>query len=232
MHREAKSLYADTRIAHASVFNRLLRLQAVVAGESAEELVDVIYALREAAELLDDARKECNRLSEVAQRLACVAWMQTDGSPVRTDYCIGSPDVKQTASTPRPGSPEYDQLIEFFGVPASSPFRPHWPSMVDAISELGKQGKPLPPGIDPTKMMTVFKVTVRKKKPVLDEDIALPPQTPDMLRAQAEIALALRDLSATAQLALRLTELSAKYAEFALAPNLDEEEEATDSTAA
>lgn len=193
MRPESRTAFEAARAAHAAVYEQLIRLRRVLdSSGDAEELCDAVYALRETSALLDDARKETDKLKELFEKLCCLSWLATDGSPIRTDYCTGSPDVRQAPITPRPDTPEYAEMCKHFGIDPTSPFRPHWPTMVERVTEDARQGRPLPPGVDPAKTLSVFKVSVRKKRPIIDdedEDAAL--QEPEVLRAVVVLSDAL-----------------------------------------
>lgn len=152
----------------------LLESIRVQQGNSADEkeLVDSILVLDQAAKTLDSLRKETNRVKERLETLACKRWMEIGtGEPLRTEYCTGSPDVKQAPRIPKEGTEDYQKMCQYFGIPDGAPFRPHWPSMMERVSEEQRSGMALPPGVDPNGVITVFKVTVRKKRPILDDEM-------------------------------------------------------------
>lgn len=167
---EAKTVYREAREAHARAYRAIVELQRGVASSgNIQELTDAIYSLRETAGLLDDARKEASKLMELLMVRCCALWTATDGSPIRTEYCIGSPDIKKNVKVPKGGTADYDAFCKHFGVDPKIPFRPHWPEMLERISADIAAGKPCPPGCDPAEMVTKFVVSVRKKRPILDE---------------------------------------------------------------
>jgi len=149
-----------------------------------EALVDSIYALKEAAAALEDIRREVKKLYEFFERLACMCWtLKGDYEPIRTEKCTGSPEVKQTVVTPKYGSPEYELMREYFKIPEGVPFRPHWPSMLERISEDIAKGGNIPPGCDPSKMLPQYRVTIRNKKGVEPGVIS----DPELLKKQQNI---------------------------------------------
>lgn len=140
------------------------------------ELVDTAYAMKQIVLLVKDIENEAKRLEETAIQIACALWAMTSttGEPIRTEYCTGSPDIKQMASIPnRNRNPElYEKFMDSLGVPRDlwagegEAFRPHWPGLVEYISERQRTGKPLPEGVDPSRMYPVYKLTCRPKKGV------------------------------------------------------------------
>jgi hypothetical protein len=183
MQETEKTVFAHSFEVHASIYKLLLELKSGATIRSLPELVDLVYALKKSSELLDDVRKEVDQLKEFIERLACLAWLtQASGENVKTEYCTGTPDVKQMAKVPKPGTEEYVALMNHFGVDPSSPVRPHWPSMVERLSAELAEGKPLPPGCDPASVYQVFRVKILKKRPVLDDKEALAIQNPHRLK--------------------------------------------------
>lgn len=142
-----------------------------------EDQADAAYALREIADMVDEVRKMANSTGELAQRFACIiAGATGNPEPIRTEYCTATPDVKPIASVPRQSSdPEgYALLMEHLGIPRAmwdrgddkSVVKPNWPGMMSYLAEQMKQGKPLPPGIDPDKTYSEYRLLIRKKKGV------------------------------------------------------------------
>jgi len=149
--------------------------EAITAGTlSLEDTTDVAFLARQLRDLADDARKELHQVYELAERIACLRWVtenmnELSPSPsIRTRLCVATPDVKQMASLPRPTTQpkEYEALMSHLGVPKDSVafgiLRPHWPAFADYLTDLGRLGKPLPPGITPDKTYPVYKLTIRK----------------------------------------------------------------------
>lgn len=190
---EVKAAYAAARRAHWELADATERTRVALArSPDVGELADAVYALRETSTLLEDLRKEADRLKGELERQCCATWVKIGrGDPVRTAYCTGSPDVKQTPKTPRPGTPEYGEFCRHFGVDPGGFFRPHWPSLLEAMTDAASRGLPAPPGCDPAQTWTVFKVKVTKRRPVLDGDEAPEVQRPEHLRELYDLMKAL-----------------------------------------
>lgn len=193
MREEAKRAYAEARAAHWAIAEQTEKLR-VALGRSTDmkELADAIYALRETSALCEDLRKEADRLKQEFERQGCALWVkQGTGQPIRTEYCTGSPEVKQTPQTPKAGTPEYEAFCRHFNVAPDGFFRPHWPEMLKQLTEAQGRGEPLPPGCDPSKLWTVFKVKVLKRAPVLAEGEVPPVHDPRLLSLLAKLVRAL-----------------------------------------
>lgn len=146
--------------------------------DAMQKLVDVSYFAEKTRQLADMIRKDCQELRDLCDRMVCVLWAQQDsGEPIRTEYCTASPDVKMQASLPdRKKQPiEYAAFCDYMGIPRelycapdgeSPPVQVHWAGMLSYFSALLSQGKPLPPGIDPTKMYPVYKVRLQPRKEI------------------------------------------------------------------
>ncbi len=116
-------------------------------------------------ELLQDLKSEANALSETAQRIAVLQWTHeslTDpnlAQVIRGRLAIGSPDVKQMAPIPKPGTTEYKALCAHFKFDHNTPVRFHWPSMVEHLSAMLESGRPLPPGMQDAKGYSLYRLT-------------------------------------------------------------------------
>lgn len=187
-----KSVYAEAMRAHEAAYPKLIAAKNNMPTD-AEGMADVVYALKQASALFEDMRKETDKVVKFAEQLCCALWLRGDGQPIRTEYCTGSPDVKQTAQTPKPGTDEYAMFCDYFGIDPNAPFRPHWPTVLEKISQLIAEGKPLPPGCDPSKQWTIFSVSVRKKKAIDFNPSNI--TDPELLKARARLMLALQSMS-------------------------------------
>lgn len=142
------------------------------------ELADIAYAASQMETLFDDSRKECKRLRETSERLACLYWMRRGNTdPIRTPWVTASPNMSQFASCPRRRvEPEaYAALMNHLGIPEDvwqreeELVRPHFPGWVAYLTELAEAGKPLPPGIDPNKVYHKYSLRLRPKKGVNED---------------------------------------------------------------
>jgi len=138
-----------------------------------EDLADTAYALREIMRLFDDAEGECNAIYELVVRVACMLWAHGDNDgPIRTKHVTASPDIKMMTAIPKASKdPEaYAEFMKALNIPehlwARDVVRPHWPGMLDFVSEKIASGEPLPGGLDPTKTYPIYKMGLRGKKGV------------------------------------------------------------------
>lgn len=158
------------------------------------ESTDGVFVLKEIVKILEDSRKETNKLLDELKRSVCLRWVSTpDPDVIRTDYCTGTPSVKRNSITPKPGTPEYVALCEYFGIDPTAPFRPHWKSMGEVLTALEAAGRPAPPGFDPSKTISVFDVATRRKIgvsiPSAHENVDVSPAG-EFLRERAEVVAA------------------------------------------
>lgn len=166
--------YRSLKAMHEAVFRDILRTREPVENRQikSEDLVDMAYVLREMAALADDIRRECAAHQGLMEKAACIEWVVRNDptGPIRGELAVGTPDLKQMSSLPKPKTEpaEYRAMMLYLGVPENlhDVVRPHWPAMVDWISDLTAQGKPLPPGIDLTKTYPVYRLRLLKKKAV------------------------------------------------------------------
>jgi len=166
-------LYDETRKLHMELYGELgdIRDVAKVGKFDLKEMIDRIYVMRETARVLDDLRKEATGISQVLEKIACLLWVQQNQNnpkpePIRTALCTGTPDVGMQAKVPKKKTdPEaYAKLMKFLGVPdelaEKEIVRTHWPSMVEYLTSLASQGRPLPDGIAPTDTYPVYSIKV------------------------------------------------------------------------
>lgn len=211
MLKELQDLYLLARTTHQTAYTLMVAAeQQIKSARSKEELADAVYALKAIVDLFDDSRKESQRRVELAEKMCCMIWasdIMADGAPIRTPYCTASPEMKETPKTPKAGTPEYAEFCAHFGIDASTPFRPHWPSVLEASMQRLRDGLPPIPGCDPNDVWTVFRVTTRKKKGVAPDGVAYDEPSLDALKRSYE-----REQKLAAALAT-ITDLTALCAE-------------------
>lgn len=161
-------IYHQIQRVHRNMIEQVFKLKKTIASRSLEEMVDLAFGLKETASLLDDARKECTACQEILEEVACVLWVQkslqdgTDES-IHGEFATGTPRVKTMMHIPKRGTDEYEVLMASMGVVNGDLIRPHWPSMVDHVTNLLSEGKEPPPGMS-GKTYQRHNVTLRKRK--------------------------------------------------------------------
>lgn len=149
-----------------------------------EELVDVAIVAREIARVLNDCRRQCDGLLDLCSRLACVKWVaETQNETGDASTCIhgslgrGTPDVKEAVTVPsREKNPdEYYRMMKALGAVTAAKkdlVRPHWPGLTEHISNLMKQGKRVPDGVDPRKTYHLYKLSPLTRAAKVDLEVA------------------------------------------------------------
>lgn len=179
MLNELLEAYRRIRSAYNDQYATITRLRKYIekCGD-VKELADIDLVCREAAKYLDDIRKEFARTQDIAGKLACMIWVSdadSDG-PIRGRLSTATPNLRMTASLPNQHrDPEqYAALMNSLGVPEelrkSGVVMVYWPKMVDYLSTLCEQGKPMPAGIDMDKTYPAYSLTNRLKKGVELDD--------------------------------------------------------------
>ncbi len=178
MKNELRKLYRKARIFHEMAYGVVLqtRQRTVGGAVSLDELADSAFVAREIAVLANDLRKEFEAAQGLLEKIACLAWVTAhagepeQAEPIRAELVVATPSLKQMASLPRlkKDPKAYNRLMLHLGVPEACRelVRPHWPSMVEHLTNLAEQGRPLPPGIDPNKTYPVYKLTMRRRPDV------------------------------------------------------------------
>lgn len=180
MNNTAIQMCLDVKQAHENLYKKLTALRELASNSpDMIELTDISYALHTCEKFVKDSSKEVRALKELIDKIVCAMWVQNGvHQPIRTEYVTGSPDVKVMAKIPtRRGDPEnFKKLMTFLNVPEELwnmgddehlPINIHYPGMVDHISALATQGKPLPNGIDPSTTYPLYKLTLRPRKEIV-----------------------------------------------------------------
>lgn len=175
MRTSSKNLYKTIFHANLTALRLIETIRAESLGEpDLKELADTCFAVKKSLELIKELTVQLNNMERLTSNMICALWMNTDGESIRTVYCTATPVVKMMVKTPnrRTQPDEYAEFCRHFGVTEeliqSGAFQVHWPSMVELISANAEQGKPLPPGCDPSSQYPVHSVTCRKTKDILD----------------------------------------------------------------
>lgn len=154
------------------------RIQIEKGEMSLEETTDAVFAVKKSAEMLHQLVKTMNGVKETGDKLICLRWMTSNlnGKPIRTEHTTASPTVTPMPVLPtgRKQPEDYAAFCKHFGISEdlikNDAFRPHWPGMKQQIQDDAENGRPLPPGCDPSKTYQVFNVVYRSKKGVLEQD--------------------------------------------------------------
>lgn len=171
MKEKALRMYQRMEQIHNNACQAIVKLIEGMQSTSLPDMVDATFLLRECAVFCEDLRKEFNRMQELIERTAC--YMHTQDSikdpstpeRVRGEFATGTPNVTETASLPKAGSEEDLALRAALGLQDSPLTRIHWPTMNEHLSMLSSEGKPLPPGIDPSKTHTQYKFAPLRRLP-------------------------------------------------------------------
>lgn len=187
MKQSAQNLFRLAQTAHEEIYKLQTILQQEVSKcNSLTELADYAFAIDRSHELIEDCKKQLWKFREEINKKVCTLYMEqyinnpSKAGPIKTDHVTATPDIKTAPKIPKAGSPEWKQLIDFLNIPdfgmseksnGEKPLevvRLHWPDLIEHLTNLDSQGKPPPPGINPASKTLVYKLTLRKKKEVLD----------------------------------------------------------------
>lgn len=172
--------YHNTRDNFQMIYSHFVKVRAMMNDRQKlplEALSDLRYCCRLIMEQSDELRKESNVLGELLAKLSCAEWMvanvnNPDKPLIRGEISVGSPDIKMSARVPHPSrDPEdFKQLALHLGFPddmaVSGLFELRWPQMCDYVDKLQKDGRPLPPGIDPNKTYPNYVLLTRNNAAV------------------------------------------------------------------
>lgn len=175
MHKQVtdtRAMYTRVETMHRVVYGLLIQVRDELrdAELSQGDRVDLSFLLREMAKMFKDLEKESRLLRENNDNIVCFKAISSQSvENIKGEIATGTPQVKTTAKLPsRSRDPEaFYQLMEDLGVPpesvAQDAVRPHYPGMLELISQRVADGKNPPRGIDPTTMHPTYTLTLRKK---------------------------------------------------------------------
>ena len=176
MKQQTKNLirrYQETKAQYLECYAEIsaLRDNLKESAFNTNDMVDIIYVMREISKLLNDLRKEVDGVQHQFENVGCLISIQRgDLEPIRTSLATGSPDLKMAAKIPsQTKDPEnFSKLMDYLGVAKEAVedkcVKPHWPGLVERISNETAMGKPLPPGIDPNSSYPVYSMRIRAKQ--------------------------------------------------------------------
>lgn len=173
MRPELVQMAKHIRDTHQGVYILAERMRSEVTKTvNLADLADTAFFAYKCAELVDDMRKELNKLNELASKMACLVHMKhleggAKDEPIRTPYCTATPECTMQVKLPtRKNDPEaFAKFMEYYKIPRelwdteeTEVFRPHWPGIQARISQDLAAGRPVPPGVNTATATGVFKM--------------------------------------------------------------------------
>ena len=133
-------------------------------------LVDLGFLCREINTISDELRKEAQAKQMLIGKLIAGEITKASlageiSSPtVRGELATGTSDVREIASCPKPGSPEFIEMAQHLGLPDDIVYGKlmtfHFLGLSDWLTERAGEGKSVPKGL---KRYTEFKTIFRRK---------------------------------------------------------------------
>jgi len=141
-----KTHYDVTQAFHQDLLLLFEEIKKDYSNTAAWDLADIVTFLKKISEFSDDIRKEADRLIDTSSKLLCLRYVaQGDGGPVKGNYSSVSPTVRSKMVTPKKGSPEYANFVEELNTKHGLKFTLiDWPAINKHVTQLRKDGKPLP----------------------------------------------------------------------------------------
>ena len=169
--------YQSLERMYPAIYSDLSRLETLAKSSDLTQgdRADAAYAMREISRVVADIRKEADRIKRLLDQVMCVVWTtncETDDSTPRSihgEVAIATPNVKMGVTLPTKNTdPEnYRTLMQHFGFSdeliEADAVRTHWPGMVQYMTNLMEEGKPLPPGVRPDQTYPIYNTTIRKR---------------------------------------------------------------------
>ena len=193
MKKSAQNIYAESKKVHENIYRLMAQLRVEIDKcNNMVELCDYAYAINGTHGFIEDLKKELWNFRELLNKKVCDLWIsfaQKDISSVdrsiRTDYVTATPSIGTAPNIPksRDNPEEYKKLMDYLGIDISGwpvtetedeggklneVVKIHWPGLCSLVTAKLSAGLPAPPGIDISKMSPVYKLTLRKRRDVLD----------------------------------------------------------------
>lgn len=172
---------AQTRAMYKVLFQANVDVRGLVKDSKLDEhqMTDAALLLKRIAELADDIRKECDSTLGILENATCAIWMHksmidsSTAGDIKGFIAQGIPELKMRATLPHRSSPEHSLLMQSLGLPAGreSMFHLHWPAYCEFLQKLAEEGKPAPPGQDPSKMNPRYVLKLRVRSGVSLDDM-------------------------------------------------------------
>lgn len=172
--KQLVEFYRDFMRFHSDFYMRLQDLTDEI-RESLEpkRCADASYVLKSCIKYAKDLAREMDNCSFVIQRIGCLVQAQKmDADPIHGELATGTPDITHVVSIPnfKKNREECIKLMKNLGVPdilcVGGAVRPHWPAMVQALSDRITSGTPLPEGIDGKTTYPKYSINTRARRGV------------------------------------------------------------------
>lgn len=171
MKKEIVVMYTDAKQVHHLLFKDLQHIETLFTQSNLAERIDIVYGLQKTSEMLDEVRKQIDKVEKSLATKACME-MEVGGlQKMKTPYCSATVKVENFANLPhkRAKDPEkFDTIMASLGVPSEisrmEGVRFHWPGFKEYLTNCVAAGNPIPPGISPNDMYTEYTLSTRKTK--------------------------------------------------------------------
>lgn len=148
-----------------SAFEELAKFQKSIGtqeGSTIPELTDGIYGLKSIRTLLEEKIAILNRIED---KLIQYVTHITEVETVRTTWVTATYKPQNFIPIPKKGTEEWIAICKWLGLPEDAPIKFSFGELEKILAERMGNGENCP--IDPTKLITIYKVTCRGKKDLL-----------------------------------------------------------------
>lgn len=183
MRRKHIEMYELMQTTHRKLIEALLEMEHdVKTSGDLEDAADSAYVLRECETLLQHAKTEVKRLSELTAKIFTSLWALDPaavGEGVTTEWCTCKPNIKKFVTPPRQDrdAERFKAIAMAMGMNEeaikSGLFRVDYDAFGTWLTERLVNGGDLPSCIDPNKTYTEYHLSIRMKKPLLTVQQAL-----------------------------------------------------------
>lgn len=175
------ALFKQLESLHLQIYEHqsLMEDRAKKSTYTIEDLVDLGYLSRITEELSDEVRKNSKKRRELMERMIVLTWTMRAQTatplPLTMKATLASASdvrVKTIAQLPEAGEAGFKPLLASMGIPEEvinkGLVKLDWNSMVEHLTVLTEEGKPLPPGLGQT--WKQYTCTFRKNRMKIEHE--------------------------------------------------------------
>ncbi len=136
------------------------------------DMCDIGFFARELIEQIEDTRKDIKAMKALVDKIACIKVMQetlqdpSKEQSMKGEFSSGRPHYKKIVTLPKKDSPEYQKMLDYFGVSEIGQklgvASISWKRVCDFVSERAESGKTIPDFLP--KVFDEFTVIHRRKQ--------------------------------------------------------------------
>jgi len=156
-------IHEKTKMLHREIYEKCLAIFADSEVMSPGDGADMVAHLKKCVELLEDARKEINKVVARQSKVLCMQWLLGGGKgPIRGKIATASPRIRSSVTPPKKDEKQFNGALDLaLDYDSEKVLRYCFPLLRKVINEANKKGEPLPDCLKDLKMFDEYNVTIR-----------------------------------------------------------------------